>query len=76
MPKRHHQAASSLSTSAPRSLSSVILEQGAGFFGLSAPVQPGMDEGLGFHQDGTTQGGRRERFRAFGRRLYAFGLGQ
>jgi hypothetical protein len=41
--------------SAPRSLSSVLTEQAASFLGVPAPIQPGMDEGLGFHQDGTVR---------------------
>jgi hypothetical protein len=40
---------------APRTLSSILLEQAASFMGVPAPVQPGMDEGLGFHQDGTVR---------------------
>jgi hypothetical protein len=47
--------AKGIAASAPRSLSSILLEQAASFLGVPAPIQPGMDEGLGFHQDGTVR---------------------
>jgi hypothetical protein len=31
------------------------MEQGASFLGVPAPMLPGTDEGLGFHQDGTVR---------------------
>jgi hypothetical protein len=45
-------------SAAPRTMTSVLLEQAASFIGVPAPVQPDrpdMDEGLGFHQDGTAR---------------------
>ncbi|MDR2604363.1 MAG: inverse autotransporter beta domain-containing protein [Desulfovibrio sp.] len=40
---------------APRPLSYILMEQGASFLGVPAPMLPGADEGLGFHQDGTVR---------------------
>jgi hypothetical protein len=39
----------------PRPLSYILMEQGASFLGVPAPMLPGADEGLGFHQDGTVR---------------------
>ncbi|MDR2075453.1 MAG: inverse autotransporter beta domain-containing protein, partial [Desulfovibrio sp.] len=43
------------SAASPRPLSPLLLEQAASFLGVPVPVRPGMDEGLGFHQDGTVR---------------------
>jgi hypothetical protein len=39
----------------PRSLPYLLTEQAASFLGIPAPMPLGMDEGLGYHQDGTVR---------------------
>jgi hypothetical protein len=43
------------SSSIPRPLSHMLIEQAASFLGVPAPMRAGMDEGAGFHQDGAAR---------------------